>query len=556
MKTLKLFLVLLCVCFLPLIVLAQGIEVKDNSKVGFISTGSGNTITVTQVNQVVGKSPEYAQLQKHLADLETKITKKIATCAKLNKPDLADLYKDCQNELGGLNIEQDSFQKIEKQFKEDVLKLAETFSNTKINSDRLRKAKALFDAGKINEVHFVLNDKEMTAEGDAHLLKKQMADSFLQIDAKGFIIKAQAKATDYSDPKRIDSTAYCYTQALKYYDDVQTLYDFAKFYKDNQQYEKAKETFQKVITHPEVLYWQRSNSYANLGDLLTTTGNLNSAMEFFTKYYEAYKASYEKDTSNTFNKQNLSVAIERLGNTQTALGNLGKALGFYEEYNKLESVLYAAYPNNVEYKNHLAISYQYLGIKHMALGNLDKALGFYEEYNRLEKELYAAYPNNVEFKNGLAISYQNLGISNSALGNIEKAMKFYENYNNLEKQLHEAFPNNVEYKNLLAISYQYLGITHTALGNLDKSLKFYEDFNKLESVLYAAYPNNVKYKNGLSVSYQWMGWQLEKMGKPKQSIENYSESEKLLKQLIIDAPAYIEFKNNLAWVQKRLAALK
>ncbi len=51
----------------------KNIIVKDDAKVGFISTGTGASINVTQI---FGKSPEYADLKSRLAALDNKIKAK------------------------------------------------------------------------------------------------------------------------------------------------------------------------------------------------------------------------------------------------------------------------------------------------------------------------------------------------------------------------------------------------------------------------------------------------------------------------------------------------
>ncbi len=457
MKTRKLFLLLLCFCFLPLIMLAQvvikdstkmgfvftgkgntinvtqvvdlsGLEFNRNSKLGFINTGENNTFNITQITQIIGKSPEYVELIKKLDDLDLRINNKIIQCKDFEKDNLTKYLKSCRDELNQLNSDRDSIKRIEKLFKQDVINLYDYFSRITIDDNITKEAKSLFEKGEISNVNTLLNFKKLEANGEALLLKVEHSEKSI-IESKNdlkkiavsLVLKAKAKATDYSDPMRIDSTELCYMQSLRYFDTVSTLYDFADFLNDNQQYEKSKETFKKVIEHPKVEDWRKAKSYDFLGRLYSATGNLNTAMEFSLKYYEAYKVLYQKDTTNSFNKNNLAIAFERLGNTHMSLGNLEKSLEFYEQYNNLEKQLYAAYPNNEEYKNNLAISLEKLGITTTSLGKLDKSLEFYKEYYNLEKQLYAAYPNNVEYKNNLATSLEKLGFTHF-LGQFEQSI--------------------------------------------------------------------------------------------------------------------------------------
>jgi hypothetical protein len=111
----------------------NGVTVRDDAKVGFISTGTGANINVTQI---FGKSPEYAELKKRLDGLDAAIAKKADECGQMEKDSLPVKYRDnCRSELIVLNAERDSIQKIETRFRDDVIRLAETFATIPINSD-------------------------------------------------------------------------------------------------------------------------------------------------------------------------------------------------------------------------------------------------------------------------------------------------------------------------------------------------------------------------------------------------------------------------------------
>lgn len=228
MKKLLLFALLIC---LAVGTTAQ-VTIQDDAKVGLIVTGTGNTINTTQI---FGKSPEYAELKNTLATLEADIQKKAAVCEKMAKDNLPAEYRDdCRSELIVLNARRDSVQKIETRFREDVVRLAESFSKMELNSERLRLAKALFDEGKIREADHVLNASEMKLEGDALLAKKEReqkalyeTDSLLRVKADEFALKARLKASDYGDSLRYDSAQSYFEQSRKYAETVENLRAFA-----------------------------------------------------------------------------------------------------------------------------------------------------------------------------------------------------------------------------------------------------------------------------------------------------------------------------------------
>lgn len=222
--------------FLSTIFLSAQVTIQDDAKVGLIVTGTGNTINTTQI---FGKSPEYAELKKRLDGLQAAITRKADKCDKYTDPAAKE---DCRTDLIALNAERDSVQKIEARFREDVLRLAETFASIPLNSKRLRLARQLFDEGKIREADNVLNAKEMQQEGEALLAKKeraqqtlQLTDSLLLIKADEFALKARLKATDYADSLRYDSAQMYFEQSRRYAETVENLWAFAHLLdKDNQ----------------------------------------------------------------------------------------------------------------------------------------------------------------------------------------------------------------------------------------------------------------------------------------------------------------------------------
>jgi hypothetical protein len=197
------------------------VTIQDEAKVGLIVTGTGNTINTTQI---FGKSPEYAELKKRLDGLEAAIAKKADECEQMGKDSLPQKYRDnCRAELIALNAERDSVQKIETRFREDVIRLAETFSKIELNSERLRLAKQFFDEGKIREADNVLNAKEITQEGDVLLAKKerqvaalQDTDSLLNIKARELAIKAMFTVLANEDPLRYDSAIPYFERSLRY----------------------------------------------------------------------------------------------------------------------------------------------------------------------------------------------------------------------------------------------------------------------------------------------------------------------------------------------------
>ncbi|MBP6825478.1 MAG: tetratricopeptide repeat protein [Saprospiraceae bacterium] len=267
----------------------KNIIVKDDAKVGFISTGTGASINVTQI---FGKSPEYAELKSRLAALDNKIKAKADKCGKYTDPVAKD---DCRAELIALNAERDSVQKIETRFRDDVIRLAETFANIPLNSERLRLAKQFFDEGKIREADNVLNAKEMQQEGDALLAKKageqqalHTTDSLLLVKADEFALKARLKVTDYSDSLRYDSAIIYFEQSRRYAETVDRLWAFAHLLGQENQTPRA------IGYYEAALKLARSESEeaalaVNLGNFYSDVQKMGEAEKMYLRSLDIYE---------------------------------------------------------------------------------------------------------------------------------------------------------------------------------------------------------------------------------------------------------------------------
>ncbi len=284
----------------------NGVTVRDDAKVGFISTGTGASINVTQI---FGKSPEYAELKKRLDGLEAAIAKKADRCEKYTD---ALAKEDCRNELIALNAERDSVQKIETRFRDDVIRLAETFATIPINSERLRSAKQFFDEGKIREADNVLNAKEMQIEGDALLAKKareqqalQVTDSLLRVKADEFALKARLKATDYGDSLRYDSAVIYFEQSRRYAETVENLWDFAYLLGEDNQTLRAIDYYEKALSmarsesEAAALAMNLGNSYRTVQKLSESEKMLLKSLEIRERLAKNNSVQFEPDLAST-----------------------------------------------------------------------------------------------------------------------------------------------------------------------------------------------------------------------------------------------------------------
>ncbi len=142
-------------------------------------------------------------------------------------------------------------QKVER-FKEEVLRLAETFDKIELNTERLQKAKEYFDKGELTEARVLLEDaEEERADFVTHALGKQKDYEEkilpgLRNAAAEYLILAQATALDFENPNRFENTRLYYEQSIAALESVDNLFAYAYFLQIHLQYEEAVDVYERI----------------------------------------------------------------------------------------------------------------------------------------------------------------------------------------------------------------------------------------------------------------------------------------------------------------------
>ncbi|MFM7439261.1 MAG: tetratricopeptide repeat protein [Snowella sp.] len=221
----------------------------QNSPVGAI--GDHNQVTQNFIVQ----SPDYQALMAGIKDKKRLLRLEIDPLEKL----------EISGELEQLEAQLE-------QFKENIVRLAETFSKIEINTERLRQAKDYFDQGQFREADAILQAEEMVKDLNKLLQKDQQLDqqkaevraSREQI-ANEFLIKAQLWATFYEQSNRFEQTCDYFAESLRALKTTDNLFAYAYFLKEHYQLDQAN------LYYTEVLEIDR-----NLGDLSNLATTLNN----------------------------------------------------------------------------------------------------------------------------------------------------------------------------------------------------------------------------------------------------------------------------------------
>lgn len=374
-----------------------------------IIIGNYNTINVTQV---IGTSQEYHKLKNRLGHLDSTIAIKTRNCSDMERDHQLQKQRDrCRRDLDAFIAERAEVQKLEQVFRDEVMRLAETFSNTELNSERLRQAMSLFEGGKIQEAGAVLSTKEMLQEGQQRLAQHQKNDSLLRISAYEFMLKAQITLANDKHPFRYDSADWFFRQSLRFKEDCQNLTayaDFFQFYKKS--YDEAIHYYNRGLAYNDLAEGTAhcaicctTSTPHHLGMAYEAKGDFVHAGEAYSKGLESMRRWVQTDT----------MVYEALAN------NLSRLIFFYKkqkDYARIE----ATYNELLEIYRRLAqadstiferpaTNEQRITKTRIALANL---YGEQKDYGRAEAaylELLKANPKTdtqLEIREKLAALYQ------------------------------------------------------------------------------------------------------------------------------------------------------
>jgi hypothetical protein len=187
---------------------------------------------------------------------------------------LSDYFFSLKSSLEQLEIsgELEQLEAQLEQFKENIVRLAETFSKIEINTERLRQAKDYFEQGQFREADAILQAEEMVKDLNKLEQKDQQLDqqkaevraSREQI-ANEFLIKAQLWATFYEQSNRFEQTCEYFAESLRALKTTDNLFAYAHFLDEHYQLDQA-----------NLYYTEALEICRNLGDLSKVATVLNN----------------------------------------------------------------------------------------------------------------------------------------------------------------------------------------------------------------------------------------------------------------------------------------
>ena len=269
------------------------LENVQNAIVGSTVTTEGGDVLVNG-HKVTNYfySTQYQDLKKQSNELQERFLK---TRQKIEKyPD----DEDFKAELLNLSNRRNEVHKLLNDLKQEVIRLAETFTKIPINSERLKLAKQHFETGDYAAARAVLDAEQMGSELDALLqrneqLQQQQAEvQALRLEkAHEYLILARLTAIDFSIPNRFEKTVECFEHSLKATHTLENTFEYAYFLQEHNQFNTALPWYEEALGIYRRL--AETNPQTYLPDVAMTLNNL-AVLQKAKNEFPAAQAAYEE----------------------------------------------------------------------------------------------------------------------------------------------------------------------------------------------------------------------------------------------------------------------
>lgn len=269
----------------------RGVEIDIASEVQhrgniIIQAVDGSRIHITRF---LSNSKTYQDLKAEITELERTVR---ASHERNETPETAQVLR------------LDELRSVERRFRDDVARLAGVFAVLDVDSERLRRAREHFEAGRIQEADEILNADDLKAEqsqllADQESVRRDSATGAARLrpNALEYLVKAELAALNYKDPDRAVHARKYFEASLRSAELFENLEAFARFEASLGAQERARELLLRSLEMaPDEL--ARAGARARLADALARLGDFDGAIadyETAAAFFESYREAPDRN---------------------------------------------------------------------------------------------------------------------------------------------------------------------------------------------------------------------------------------------------------------------
>ena len=438
---------------------------------------------------------EYQRLQQELSSLDEEIAG-ISIQYATNTKD-TELLKQLTSLSSKREKVSEEFEKYQSHLYDIALSFAKMSGEH--YSERMRKARELFEKGNTVEADRILNLEEMKREAKSELKLLEQNIRNLETKVDEFRLKADTVManTSLSIPDRFAEACEAYEEALSIAREIHIdeekladcLFDYAYLLQKFNRMHEALSLYQETINIFRLLASSNPDAYLpnvatilnNLGTLQRNLWHLDDAEDCYQEALEIYY-SLAPTNSDTY-LPNIAMTLYNLGALQStfrryydAMRNTEKALDIYR---KLAST------NPSTYLPYTAMTLNSLGASQDAYGHRLEAEGSYREALDIYYSLASVGPDT--YLPEIAMELNNLGIIQRELGRFIEATGYCQEALKVYRTL--ALTNPDVYLPYIATTLNNLGFLQRETNHYDIAENHYQEALELRRDLASTNPD-------------------------------------------------------------------
>ena len=398
---------------------------------------------------------KYRTLRERLKNLETEITQLETVYQAMPNETIKAMLNSKKRERTQLRVELSEHEQI---LLSSAVNIAH-FARERI-SERMKRAVALFEEGKVSEANTILDEAEKNADDILRGVREIKAVGKDTVEE--LMLRASTMIADerYTIDERITKVEAIYAKADELAQECnledkkynKLLFEYASFLHKYAKYNKAVEVYTREISLIERLYGlehpDTATSYNNIGLVYKDLGDYDKALEYYFKALPIRKKVLGIEHPDTATSHN------NIGSVYYSLGDNEKALEYhFKALSIRKKILGIEHPDTAK-------SYNDIGCDYYSLGDYDKALEYLSKALSIHKKLLIENPDTAK-------SYSNIGSVYNSLGDNEKALEYHFKTLSIRKKvLGIKHPDTAK-------SYSNIGYTYNNIGDYNKALEDY-----------------------------------------------------------------------------------
>ncbi|MFG6103082.1 tetratricopeptide repeat protein [Leptothoe sp. EHU-05/26/07-4] len=441
----------------------------------------------TQITSVIHQSSDYGELLSRIEE----------------KRELIELLQSTGKTDRALKVDAE-LEELEhqlEQFKENVLRLYETFTKIEIDTERLAKAKTHFDQGEFREADAILDAEDMAQDLDQLIERDQQLDQEKAEVAKNrtqlaneYAIKARLWATFYDRPNWFEQVCEYFEEALRAANTPEIRFRYGIFLQKHNCFNKARPLYEESLQVYRELASENPRTYLpHVAGMLNNLAILQSEQNKYEAAQGNYKEALQircelaKENPNIYLPY-VAGTLNNLANCQQFQNEYEAAKGNYEKALQVYSGLAQENPRTYSPKvagtlNNLAILQSGQNEYEAAKGNYEKALQVYSGLAQENPRTYS--PKVAGTLNNLAILQSGQNEYEAAKGNYEEALQVYSGL--AQENLCTYLPKVAMTLNNLAILQSGQNEYEAAQANYEEALQLRRDLAEKNPRTYLPY---------------------------------------------------------------------